>query len=460
MTTSSSCTHAFLGSLRQRLYSVVVTTLLLLAPTGAAWAGSGGGGPIKLCLSDEGCEEGEYCDFPAALSGIGGFGTCKEIKQTRCNSDRDCPLTEECVKKSVVAEAETSGILAPGLCEPRDSCFQDSQCDSDEYCRSPELRSNTESDGAVVQGIAGGFCYPRPTPIYPECESDGDCNEGEECGFPIPIALAQEGAVTSGVLFGTCQETPTFCADDSACDDDEYCGPASAGDAAKHDASLQIIIELGECTPKPDLTYPECINQFDCLRSEACIVPVVVIGGELSGTTSHPPIGECVERCDEDADCGRGLICVKDIGEAMLQGRPPPDGLCLPDPSPEPTSTPTPKPTATSTPEPTEDPTAEPTEVQTAEPTEDPTVEPTEEPTSTPTMKFTATPTWTPVPEGEVCLGDCDGDGTVSIGELVRLVNIALGQQDIESCESMADYGSISIGDLIMAVNNSLLGCD
>jgi len=78
-------------------------------------------------------------------------------------------------------------------------------------------------------------------------------------------------------------------------------------------------------------------------------------------------------------------------------------------------------------------------------------------PTDTPTLVFTATPTWTPGPS---CHGDCDGDGFVSVDELVRVVNIASDVQPIESCDEMADYRSLGIDDLVLAVNMSLHGCE
>jgi hypothetical protein len=58
----------------------------------------------------------------------------------------------------------------------------------------------------------------------------------------------------------------------------------------------------------------------------------------------------------------------------------------------------------------------------------------------------------------DTCTGDCDGDGAVSIGDLVRAVNIALGIQPLESCE-VADAdgdGSVEIGELIQAVTIAL----
>jgi hypothetical protein len=59
------------------------------------------------------------------------------------------------------------------------------------------------------------------------------------------------------------------------------------------------------------------------------------------------------------------------------------------------------------------------------------------------------------------CVGDCDGDDSVSVSELITGVNIALGAQSVENCEAMdADRnGSVTVNELIAAVNSALVGC-
>ena len=99
----------------------------------------------------------------------------------------------------------------------------------------------------------------------------------------------------------------------------------------------------------------------------------------------------------------------------------------------EPTSTPVPSSTATATTEPVD------------------TETPTEVPTPTRTLPVGPQP----------CVGDCDGDRAVSVSELVRGVNIALGTAVLETCavfDSDQD-GEVSISELIAAVNAALLGC-
>ena len=58
------------------------------------------------------------------------------------------------------------------------------------------------------------------------------------------------------------------------------------------------------------------------------------------------------------------------------------------------------------------------------------------------------------------CVGDCNGDGMVSINELIIGVNIALGSQPVSACPAFAnDQGEVDIAQLIKGVNSALNGC-
>jgi len=58
----------------------------------------------------------------------------------------------------------------------------------------------------------------------------------------------------------------------------------------------------------------------------------------------------------------------------------------------------------------------------------------------------------------EPCAGDCDGDGQVSIGELVTLVTLALDQKAGAPCPAWSGR-TPTIADLIAAVHTALVGC-
>ncbi len=60
------------------------------------------------------------------------------------------------------------------------------------------------------------------------------------------------------------------------------------------------------------------------------------------------------------------------------------------------------------------------------------------------------------------CVGDCDGNGEVSINELIIGVNINLGNRPVEDClkfDSNSD-GTVAVNELIQAVRAALEGCD
>lgn len=123
-----------------------------------------------------------------------------------------------------------------------------------------------------------------------------------------------------------------------------------------------------------------------------------------------------------------------------------------------PTATATQPPTATAAPTepatPTDSPAPSATVSRSATP--DSTQTATTQPTSSPTRPAsTATPTPTNPPTA--CVGDCDGDGSVSISELVRLTNIALGAD--AQCAAVPAGEPVGIPFLIRAVRASLEGC-
>lgn len=59
------------------------------------------------------------------------------------------------------------------------------------------------------------------------------------------------------------------------------------------------------------------------------------------------------------------------------------------------------------------------------------------------------------------CVGDCNGDGMVTIDELVRAVNIALGTTALEQCSGVDGNRdrSVAIDELIRAVTHALQRC-
>ncbi len=59
------------------------------------------------------------------------------------------------------------------------------------------------------------------------------------------------------------------------------------------------------------------------------------------------------------------------------------------------------------------------------------------------------------------CVGDCGGDGEVTVNELVRGVNIALELAAPDTCTAMDGNqdGQVTVAELVLAVNGALNGC-
>jgi DNA-binding beta-propeller fold protein YncE len=59
------------------------------------------------------------------------------------------------------------------------------------------------------------------------------------------------------------------------------------------------------------------------------------------------------------------------------------------------------------------------------------------------------------------CVGDCNNDQSVTVDELLIMVNIALGNASADTCSAgdANQHGEITIDEILTAVNNALTGC-
>jgi hypothetical protein len=79
----------------------------------------------------------------------------------------------------------------------------------------------------------------------------------------------------------------------------------------------------------------------------------------------------------------------------------------------------------------------------------------------TPVVIPSGTPTPTPTPGFSSCPGDCNGDGSVTVAELVRGVALTQGNGLLDECPSFdlrAD-GAVAVDELLSAVKAALEGC-
>lgn len=84
--------------------------------------------------------------------------------------------------------------------------------------------------------------------------------------------------------------------------------------------------------------------------------------------------------------------------------------------------------------------------------------------TATPTPTATATvagQTPTATPAASLCTGDCNGNGAVTVDEILTMVNIALGNALVSGCPAgdLNHDNQITVDEILTAVNNALNGC-
>lgn len=77
----------------------------------------------------------------------------------------------------------------------------------------------------------------------------------------------------------------------------------------------------------------------------------------------------------------------------------------------------------------------------------------------TPSSTRPPLPTATPTPKS--CPGDCGADSQVTVDDIVKMINIALGQQPTAACGRGDVDGSntITVDEIVLAINNALTGC-
>ena len=65
----------------------------------------------------------------------------------------------------------------------------------------------------------------------------------------------------------------------------------------------------------------------------------------------------------------------------------------------------------------------------------------------------------TPVPA--LCVGDCNGNGVITVDEIITMMNEVLGNVPLSACldGNASNGGRITVGDILSAVNNALSGC-
>jgi hypothetical protein len=236
-----------------------------------------------------------------------------------------------------------------------------------------------------------------------------------------------------------------------------------------HRADRPPLISFGSVAPAP-LLHPLTTCPEEGETQPKCLNPCPVCGDgvvefpEACDPDTLPPTscGGCSIYCEVE-NCDDGRFCTGDSCNVTYGCMNHPTPLCI-EPTATVTGTP---PTPTVTPMPTLSDTATTTPSRTATPAATGTASATAvttdtaSATATETASVTATASGIATAHPPSCAGDCSGDGTVVVNELIIGVNIDLGNAAATTCPAFDRNGdgTVTISELIAAVNAALTGC-
>jgi hypothetical protein len=371
------------------------------------------------CTMNDRCQTQEIEGFPIPVSVCMGEYACPQ-DQNLCTAELCDPEEDRCVSVPVCGgDCQTGCDPGTGECIAK---ANGTLCDDEDLCT-----VNDQCKEGYCEGVAPGE-VPTPTPTPEESPSPTATltHTSGPTGTPTETATATLTGKPSNTPQPTYTDTPTVTVTPTSCGAD----PALV-DALTSPTSLlqQTITGDARLTGARDIRVTSDAGL--CTPGTVTATHFEVVCDLLPGQTNH------VEVCIINQSCGDNACTTTDRNGDPLEI------VQL-----SATSTPSVTATATQTGNPSDTPTLTPTETQTAIPTLTPTVG------VTPTASITATPK-------KVCPGDCDGLGTVTVDELVKGVNIALGTMGIETCEAFDanESGTVTIDELIKGVNAALQGC-
>jgi hypothetical protein len=335
-----------------------------------------------------------------------------------------------------------AGSAAAVSCEDFDDCTANDMC-ADGMCVGTPLNGGSCDDGndcTVNDTCVAGTCTGTPA------AAGTSCNQG--CGscfsqFGFTFCMPDD------------EEESRSCDDGIACTDNDRCqfgfcfgDLKECADADGDPCTLDFCNPLtGACVATE---VPPCNDCSSCVPDS---------GGELPFRCEPANQGAT---CDDFNECTADGTCVQgDCVDAPPVGTGAPTRTASATPTQSPANTATP--TATSPPANTATPTATQAPANTATPTRPAgaTHTATQVPvnTATPTQPAGTTPTATVPASG--CSGDCNGDGEVTVDEIVTGVNIALGSLPMGNCLAMDTNGDgeVTVDELLKAINAALNGC-
>ncbi len=244
---------------------------------------------VVPCVTIDECDNGLLC--------INGF--CgKEVHQSECINDDDCPrgfecnAQEECVMKTCETK-EDCGIgsicsnqtCIPG-CETNQDCKDGKICNTNTNVCEDDNKVDCRLNDTCEQGYEcdqlSGDCKLNTT-----CNTDEDCGDGAKCDNHTCIPRTACVAENNGA---ECAENEIcrpdgFCGIDNGCTDDNYC--------------MNLDPTKPICNTNSGICY-ECLTDEHCTDDKKCDTTRYVCGDAQNLT------------CVTDQDCGLNRKCQED----------------------------------------------------------------------------------------------------------------------------------------------------
>lgn len=341
-----------------------------------------------------------------------------------------------------------------GVVQAGEECDDGNTADGDccsSTCQYEEEGSNCPADDEVCTDDmcdATGACVHPAGNTGAVCRAAaGECDLAEECDG-ISSVCPDDGFQPNDA---PCTDDGLYCSGAETCQNGTC---ASSGDPCTEGTCDE---PTDQClTPSPTATATPTVSN----TRTATLTPTATVTLAPTRTVTRTPTGTVTHTAITTATASATLVATASIT---------PTRISSPTATLAPTRTVTLAPTGavtqtaitTATASVTPVTTASVTPTRTNSPTA--TLAPAGTATVTPSTSLTVTPLPTPTrtPVMVACVGDCDGNGTVSIGELITGVTIALGSQPLDRCAAFdsSGNGGVEINELIAAVTNALVGC-
>lgn len=397
------------------------------------------------CVGIPKCPAPDSCHFDATCGPTGACNAAPPVPDgTLCDDGSACTRGDQCIAGVCTG---TTADLSP--CDDGNPCTTGDFCDGTRCIFSGTVTNGTAcTDNNVctlTSACSNGLCEGTSSNNNADCSDGNPCNTGDRCeGF---FCVGSGGFVPDG----TPCDDGDVCTIDDSCDQTCQAGTyVCAALATPVPSATPSASPLPSATPTPNPCSgvppgTSCDDGDLCTANDECFagvcsgVAVVCTAQDqchVAGTCA-PGSGVCSNPAAPDTTaCDDGDPCT--ANDQCTGGNCAGTGTC-------PTATvPAGTPTATS---------------NVATPTATSNVA---APTATPNAAATASRTPCPGdPVGPTCAGDCNGNATVAVNELVIGVNIALGRASVCACPpfNRDSDDTVSIAELITGVNSALRGC-